>query len=59
MKYYDLKKLGSIGDIFRYCLMVGGLSLATTLYAVDYSSETFYFYSIFTNGIGLQLNIFV
>ena len=41
MKYYDLKKLGNIGDIFRYCLMVGGLSLATTLYAVDYSSETY------------------
>ena len=41
MKYYDLKKLGSIGNIFRYCLMVGGLSLATTLYAVDYSSETY------------------
>ena len=41
MKYYDLKKLGSIGNIFRYCLMVSGLSLASTLYAVDYSSETY------------------
>ena len=41
MKYYDLKKLGSIGDILRYCLMVSGLSLASTLYAVEYSSETY------------------
>ena len=41
MKYYDLKKLGSIGDILRYCLMVSGLSLASTLYAIEYSSETY------------------
>ena len=41
MKYYDLKKLGSIGNIFRYCLMVSGLSLASTLYAVEYSTEKY------------------
>ena len=41
MKYYDLKKLGSIGDILRYCLIVGGLSLASTLYAVEYSTEKY------------------
>ena len=41
MKYYDLKKLGSIGDIFRYCLMVSGLCVSTTLYAVEYSSEKY------------------
>lgn len=41
MKYYDLKKLCNIGDILRYCLTVSGLSLATTLYAVEYSSEKY------------------